>query len=104
MIPCGTFGAISDLYLSPMHQVLINNTFLCVKEISQIQQVFMGFTLEYYHIKTADYFKDTIIAEGVITETWSGLEQFEFEFTQNNEFINKYNSVKIDEYSRTIAV
>ena len=104
MIPSGSFGAISDLYLSPMHQVLINDTFICVKEISNIQQVFAGFTLEYYHIKTADYFKDTIIAEGVITETWSGIEPFEFTVSQNNEFINKYNSVKIDDYSRTIAV
>ena len=69
-----------------------------------LEQVFADFTLEYYHIKTANYFKDTIIAEGVITETWSGFNPLEFEFSQNNEFISQYNSVKIDEFSRSIAV
>jgi hypothetical protein len=104
LIPSGTYGAISDLYLSPMHQVLIDNKFICVKHIANLQQVFTGFTLEYYHIKTADYFRDTIIAEGVITETWSGLDPFEFEFTKHSEFMDKYNSVKIDEYSRTLLL
>jgi hypothetical protein len=102
-IPIGTFGAISDLYVSPMHQILIDNKFICVKQLTNLQQVFMGFTLEYYHIKTADYFKDTIIAEGVITETWSGLDPLEFEFNNHSDFMNLYNSVKIDEYSRTIV-
>jgi hypothetical protein len=104
LIPAGTFGAISDLYLSPLHQVLIDNTFVCVKQLGNIEQVFAGFTLEYYHIKTGNYFKDTIIAEGVITETWSGFDPLEFEFSQNNEFMRQYNSVKIDEFSRSIAV
>jgi len=104
LIPSGSYGAVSDLYLSPLHQVLIDNTFTCVKQLIGLEQVFAGFTLEYYHIKTSDYFKDTIIAEGVITETWSGVEPFELKFSQNIDFISKYNSVKIDEYSRLILV
>jgi hypothetical protein len=67
-----------------------------------LEQVFADFTLEYYHIKTANYFKDTIIAE--VVNTWSGFDPLEFEFSQNNEFISQYNSVKIDEFSRSIAV
>lgn len=104
LIPCGTYGAVSNLYLSPLHQVLINNTFTAVKQLNNIKQVFAGFTLEYYHIKTRDYFKDTIIAEGVITETWSGIDPLDIEFSQSSQFMDMYNKVKIDEYSRMISL
>ena len=104
MISSGSFGAISDLYLSPLHQILINDKFVCVKQLENVQQVFVSFTLEYYHIKTADYFRDSIVAEGVITETWSGIDPLDFELTHKSEFITKYNTVKIDNYSRKILV
>jgi hypothetical protein len=104
LISSGSFGAISDLYLSPLHQILIEDKFVCVKQLDNVQQVFVSFTLEYYHIKTADYFRDTIVAEGVITETWSGIDPLDFELTRESEFITKFNTVKIDNYSRKILV
>jgi hypothetical protein len=102
IIPKNSFGAICDLYLSPLHQVLIGDTFVPVKYIPGLRQQFMGFNLEYYHFKTDDYFRDTVIADGVITETWSGFDPMETEF--NETFLTTYNDVKMEHSYRKLLV
>jgi hypothetical protein len=102
LIPKNVFGAITNLYLSPLHQILIGDTFVPVKYIPNLKQVFKGFNLEYYHFKTDDYFSDTVIADGVITETWSGYDPMEYEFKADQNFINKYNDVKMEHNYRKL--
>ena len=69
----GTYGAIEDLYLSKGHSILIDNTFKWPFKLELEMNTSLS-TIQYYCLMCEDYYKDTLIANGVIVETWSGYD------------------------------
>ena len=62
-----------DLYLSKDHAVLINNEyFIVAKDLPFAKQItdLECNNYEYYHITTENYFTDTIISNGIPTESF----------------------------------
>lgn len=85
IIPKGKMNAFEDLYISPYHSILVGNKFYLAKNL-HFEIYKTTNLLYYYHIETEDYFTDTLIANGVIVET----------FNPNNKeenFIKKYKSL-----------
>jgi hypothetical protein len=77
LIPKGTpidssYKCITDLYLSPCHEILIGNKFVAVKDLGdRFKQTELDDgddKYEYYHITTDNYFTDVIMANGVPCE------------------------------------
>lgn len=81
-----TYGAFEDLYLSKHHCVLINDEYFDVPhriglELSDIKHQM----ITYYHIETENYLYDTMIANGVVVETYGKYKVYE-------EVPNKYKN------------
>lgn len=67
----GHYNAIEDLYISPKHCILIdNNRFVEADKLNLEKSDMKDEVIIYYHIKTTDYFKDVIMANGVPVETY----------------------------------
>jgi|LauGreSuBDMM15SN_2_FD.fasta_scaffold73752_1 hypothetical protein len=59
-----------DLYLSPLHAVLVGNTFIAIKYLNFKQTKRSDHTdaITYYHIVLPNYYTDAIIANGIVCE------------------------------------
>lgn len=82
----GQYGAIDDLYLSKHHCLLIDNDYYDVPyriglELSDIKYK----VINYYHLETENYLYDTMIANGVIVETYTKIKDY-------SEVPNKYKN------------
>lgn len=68
----GNYGAIEDLYMSQYHAILIDDLFIQTRHLIEEINEEYNFTIEYFCVKTENYFEDTMIANGVTIETWGG--------------------------------
>lgn len=69
----GTFNAIEDLYLSSGHAILIDNVFDYPFNLNlEICEKYS--ILNYYCLAMDDYLNDTLVANGVVVETWGELD------------------------------
>jgi len=69
------FTCNQDLYISKDHAILFNNIFIPVHntEHKMIQYISnRSDVYEYYHITSENYFTDTIISNGIPTESYGG--------------------------------
>lgn len=89
LIKKGEYSAIEDLYISKGHAIFHCDEFIYPNELGIIQIKNKDNTpYSYYHIETEDYLKDTIVANGVILETYT--EIFEYQFINlSDEYKNK---------------
>ncbi len=81
-------GAVEDLYISKYHALLINDIFVEACKLGlDVKNDFKN-QITYYLLKTENYFTDTIVANGVIVETWGGYnvltDKYEDEFVKEN--------------------
>jgi hypothetical protein len=80
LIPTNSLNATEDLYVSKHHALLMSDGihFQTPKQMGFKQSTephhAIGNTVTYYHIKTPNYFQDTLMANGVISETWSDMK------------------------------
>ena len=78
----GMYNADKDFYLSGNHCILINNEIMIMsKELDLEFYDNIGSIITYYLIKTENYFKDTMIANGVTVDTWGGHNPITKEYT-----------------------
>ncbi len=67
----GQYNAFEDLYISPKHSILINNErFIQTYKLRLEKSGIKDQVITYYHIKTNNFFKDVIVANGVAVETY----------------------------------
>jgi hypothetical protein len=66
----GYCGATEDLYISKNHGILINDLFVPTRYLAEEIDEEYKFTVEYFCVGTADFFTDTLIANGIPVETW----------------------------------
>lgn len=72
LIRKGKFGAFEDLYISRWHCILINNKyFVETHKLTNIETKYTEF-ITYYHIQLENFYTDTLVANGVAVECWSG--------------------------------
>ena len=78
-IPAGTFGKSQPgaLTVSPLHAVQIRKGVWeipadAVHRYPQIKQVGLGEPVTYYHIETPNYFRDNLVANGNVVESFGG--------------------------------
>lgn len=84
------YKATKDLYLSPDHAILCNDRFIPVNQsnMKQIETIQSTKELIYYHLTTDNYFSDTVVANGIPTESYGGnivkniKNEFDLEFTK----------------------
>lgn len=60
-----------DLYLSPLHAVLVDSMFIQIQQLP-FKQVNHSDTMTYYHIVLPNFFTDAIIANGIVCEGYAG--------------------------------
>jgi hypothetical protein len=82
-------GTDQEIYLSPNHGILINNLIVPIKYTNLLKKNDLDEIL-YYNLKLQNYFKDTIVAGGLICESWDGINQELF--GPKKEFEEKYKS------------
>lgn len=71
IIKKGEYNAIDDLYISNGHGILINNEYFDYPFRLNIQKSdLLNKVLTYYHLVTEDYLYDTLVANGVVVETY----------------------------------
>jgi hypothetical protein len=72
-IPRGTqvhsTRCLNDLYLSPKHAILITPTTMLAIKYTKFQQVKVE-SIHYYHIVLPNYYTDTLIANGIVCESY----------------------------------
>lgn len=90
IIPKGKFNAFQDLYLSPHHGILIGNKFHCAKDL-ETEKYNTNKLLHYFHIRTEDYFRDTLVANGVAVETYNGKNLDDKYYKNYKLFTDKFN-------------
>jgi hypothetical protein len=76
-IPARTFGKAQpeDLILSPLHAIQIKKGIWeipqeAAKRYSAIKQIDIGKPITYYHIETGNYFRDNLVANGCVVESF----------------------------------
>ena len=80
LIPSGcrigsSYKCIDDLYLSPRHEILIENQFTAVNILNELFNQVDDLNkdcsyYEYYHITTDNYFTDVIMSNGIPSESF----------------------------------
>jgi hypothetical protein len=77
LIPARTFGSAQprDLILSPTHAIQIRkgvwmHPFIAAKTNTAIRQILLGEAVDYYHLECPMYFRDNLVANGCITESF----------------------------------
>jgi hypothetical protein len=78
-IPAGTFGKSQPaaLTISPLHAVQIRKGVWeipvdAANRYPEIKQVGLGEAVTYYHIETPNYFRDNLVANGTVVESFGG--------------------------------
>ncbi len=92
VIKKGTFGAFENLYLSPGHSILVEDYFIASdNRLLKLEKDLNFNKIEYYNLQVTNFYNDTIIANGVIVETWDGFEKSEDVNIRkfNEKYINK---------------
>ncbi len=74
-VPIGKYNCIEDLFLSRGHSILVNNCEFCWP--FKMDDIFESdkehpYKLVYYCLRTENYLRDTLVANGVTVETWAG--------------------------------
>lgn len=88
LIKKGEYGSLEDLYISKYHTMYLNDEFVCPDQL-KIPQIENTYTpINYYHIETENYLTDTIIANGVIVETYDALKE-EYNWRIMPKYMNK---------------
>lgn len=97
LIKKGTHGAYEDLYLSKTHCLLIDDLFVygcnVVNDRSEIHGV--SSVITYYLIRTEQYFKDTLVVNGVTVETWGGFNPTTSTY-DDKEIFEKLSKIEFD--------
>lgn len=92
---------ILPLCISPLHKFAIHDNMWVTPKIGMekglnIIQCPIGESLRYYHVQCENYSRDSIIAEGVVTESFGNTEDNRRTFTWNDHngawSRNKYNT------------
>lgn len=89
IIKTGNYNAFEDLYLSSGHAILIDNYFMSANQLN-LEQDTTHYLIEYYGIQTENFYQDTIIANGVIVETWDGFEEDQLYQNIDHHFLDEY--------------
>jgi len=94
------YTCTEDLYLSPGHEILINNVFTAIQNFgNRFQQIELAESYDYYHITTDNYFTDVIMANGIPSESF-GMYMCE---NMNTFFINAlFRTIRINRISRKL--
>jgi len=76
-IPKSVFGLQQDLYLSPWHAFQIRKGVWMKPQTASelydsVLQYDVGKLVTYYHLEAPNYFKDNLVCNGVIVESFSG--------------------------------
>lgn len=72
LIRKGMYNANKDFYLSRNHGILINGEYIVPAKYLNLELYNLGHIIIYYLIMTENFFKDTMVANGVTVETWGG--------------------------------
>lgn len=88
LIKKGEYGSFEDLYISKGHAIYLDGEFVWPFKLNLPQVENSNYEpICYFHIETENYLKDTIIANGVIIETYCAKENY---FLQHvPKYINK---------------
>lgn len=79
LIKKGEYGSFEDLYISKGHAIYLNDEFIWPYKLNLPQVETDNYEpICYYHIETENYLKDTIIANGVIIETYGANKEENF--------------------------
>jgi hypothetical protein len=95
IVPVGLFDCSTEIYLSPNHGIIINGYVVPVKYMNLLQKTDLK-EIEYYNLKLEDYFTDTIVAGGLITESWDGITIMDDSFLEKWCKAMKYKSLIIE--------
>ena len=90
LIKKGLYNAFEDLYISPKHSLLIDNKYFNEAENLNLERYTEEKIIVYYNICLENYLSDTIVANGVIVESWCGLSPNQ-RFIVPQELINENN-------------
>jgi hypothetical protein len=81
----GENSPIEDLYVSPLHRIIIDGKMVCAKDMVNGTTIFQDNSCEsihYYHLELKDH--ASIIANGVLSETYKDFDnRYVFENTKN---------------------
>jgi hypothetical protein len=100
LIPAHTFGYNSppaDLRLSGLHAFQVKKGLWKVPAYannSKVVQYGVGETVTYYHIECPNYFRDNLVAEGCVVESYAGKQ------TKDTTNLFRYNR-RLDAFTRT---
>ena len=77
LVPKHVFGLQQDLRLSPWHAFQIRKGVWMKPQTASelydsVVQYDVGKTVKYYHLETPNYFKDNLVCNGVIAESYAG--------------------------------
>ena len=93
----GQFGAFEDLYLASCHAILLGDEFIYPFQLIVDKNDNHQHSYEFWHIATNDYFKDTLVANGVIVEVYGELpyltkeEHINYDIKYKNQLNEKGN-------------
>ena len=65
---------LDDLYLSPEHAILIHSNKMIAMKYTAFQQIKLQ-SIHYYHIVLPNYYTDTLIANGIVCESYGSAKK-----------------------------
>jgi hypothetical protein len=89
IIPTGFMNATQPFFVSPNHGIILNQ-FVIPSKLLNLEQKSDLDLIEYYNLKLEDYFRDSLVVNGVVLECWDGIVQVEAVLPKNKEFMTKY--------------
>jgi hypothetical protein len=102
-IPRGTqvhsTRCLDDLYLSPKHAILINPTTMLAIKYTKFQQVKVE-SIHYYHIVLPNYYTDTLIANGIVCESYGSAKKYNLHYGKYRTLISPHTYYNITEPSQ----
>jgi surface protein len=104
-IPKGTqvnsMRCLDDLYLSPEHAILIHSNKMVAMKYTTFQQVKLQ-SIHYYHIILPNYYTDTLIANGIVCESYGSAKKYNLHDGKYRTLISPYTYYNLIEPSQYI--
>lgn len=77
----GEYKPLNNTYISKNHAILINNRWYYAGDLN-FKQEYDKKEIVYYHIKLNNYYRDNLVVNGIIMESWDG-----YDAVENREYI-----------------
>ena len=99
--PIHSRKCLDDLYLSPEHAILIHSNKMVAMKYTTFQQVKLQ-SIHYYHIILPNYYTDTLIANGIVCESYSSAKKYNLHDGKYRTLISPYTYYNLIEPSQYI--